>query len=90
MDGRGELLLTGDEDGIICARLLHRGRRHDSPVNPASVALEDDSENVEVLVGAHEGGVFAVCHVEESLQEFDAEENTKFFVSGGVGEWEAL
>lgn len=97
VDGRGILLLTGDESGTICARLLHgrhsdggdRGKAYQSQSLGEEVASEGDVV-AKVVGGAHEGGVLAMSHVEGSLRE-EADgsgESSTLFVSGGVGEEE--
>lgn len=86
IDSWGELLVTGDESGAICARLLHRSG-HGAAYRSSSV--EGESSGVgggggvtRVVREAHSGDVLAVSHVEGGA----GDDGSSLFVSGGKGE----
>ncbi|CAN0497695.1 unnamed protein product, partial [Ectocarpus sp. 8 AP-2014] len=89
IDRRGELLVTGDESGAICARLLHHsGNRSGDGTAYGSSSVEGGSSGgsggggvVEVVREAHSGEVLAISHVEGGAGDDDP----ALFVSGGKG-----
>lgn len=99
IDAQGSLLLTGDESGTLCARLLNR-RHGDGDTNtrttqyrnrvPGSKGTPDgpDGHVCVKVEGAHEGGILAMTHVEGKLRGEAGEAGGGFalFVSGGIGE----
>lgn len=98
IDAKGSLLLTGDESGTLCARLLNRNHG-DGDTNtqnasyrnrgPGSKATPDGHGCVK-LEGVHEGGVLSISHVEGKLRREgegeEARDGFALFVSGGIGE----
>lgn len=90
-------MLSGDESGTICARLLQFKSNEDGnedPYNPYTRRLLDNDEGLDgdgsayVVAGVHEGGVLVVRHVQGSFRvdEGDVERWSSLFLSGGVGE----
>ncbi|CAM9608394.1 unnamed protein product, partial [Sphacelaria rigidula] len=85
IDGEGRLLVTGDENGVICARLLHQadgrvanGHHASCPRDREGASLGSDGDGTTVAsAAAHEGGVFAVSHVRR---------DTRVGVKGGRGD----
>lgn len=98
IDSRGVLLLSGDESGTMCARLLHRGSdgihpgSHHGSAYPSERPVGEGALEVDVAAkvvrSAHEGGVLAVSHVEGSFRpaEGDTGGSSALFISGGEGE----
>lgn len=102
IDAQGSLLLTGDESGTLCARLLNR-RHGDGDTNTRTTQYRNrvlgskvtpdgpDGHSCVKVEGAHEGGILAMTHVEGKLRGEEGEAGGGFalFVSGGIGEEES-
>lgn len=94
IDVKGILLVTGDESGALCARILpqtrgiqNASRRHRG--GGVSQGGGDDSAVV-TFAAAHEGGVTAVCHVDRSCGAGDEGQERNgiidmVLVTGGAG-----
>lgn len=100
IDSEGSLLVTGDEKGVICVRLLHQaddsdGHHASFPRDRERATSGSNGDGTTVaFAAAHEGGVLAVSHVHRDARAGvnggrgitgrGDDENGMLFVSGGA------